>query len=171
MVTEPLDTSDIQGQDSEKIIQACARGCGVGREIIQKISPASEEQAHRMDHHISTGSYMMQMVLHIEGRGDIVQEFLLRVLDTMRLNNSVLRTRLIQYEGQAYQVILWDSITPQNVIGDLHAFRAENSLDRMGYGTPLFRQSFILDPSGECFFVWSGEPLQINFTSNFRIIF
>ena len=148
-------------EDTEKLTHACAEACGVGRGIVAKICPASGEQVHRMEHHIKTGSYMMQMVLHYEG-GVLDQDFLLRVVSGLRFKNHILRTRLVKYEGQVYQVVLKDSFTYRQVdTTRIDVFLAQNSQVRMGYGTPLLRYAFIRDPHGESFFVWSGEPLQI----------
>ena len=152
-------TTDITREEMEKLTNACAEACGDDSGIIEKICPASEEQIHRMEHHIKTGSYMMQMVLHFEGVLD--QNFLLSVLTGMRFKNHILRTRLVKYEGQVYQVILQDSLKYQQVGTRIDVFLAQNSQVRMGYGTPLLRHAFIQEPDGESFFVWSGEPLQI----------
>ena len=152
-------TDDSRKEETEKIISACAEACGVGRELVEKICLASEEQKHRMDHHIETGSsYMMQMVLHHEG--NLNQDFLLRVLSAMRLKNHILRTRLINYEGYVYQLVLKDTIVCQQLEADLHGFLAHDSQTRMDYGTPLFRYAFIKEPRGEAFFIWTSEPLQ-----------
>lgn len=144
--------------DGEKFILACAEACGVERGTIENICPASEEQVHRMDHHIETGSYMMQIVLQCEGVVD--SNFLLEVLNGIRFKNHVLRTKLIPYRGQTYQVILRDSLVYHSVETRIEDFLAQNSRVRMGYGTPLLRYAFIQDPRGESFCVWSGEPLQ-----------
>ena len=152
-------TTGIGKEDLEKLIHACAEACGVDRGIVDKIYPASGEQIHRMEHHIKTGSYMMQMVLHSEGVLD--QSFLLAVMSGLRFKNHILRTRLIKYEGQVYQVILKDSLLHHQVETSIEVFLAQNSQVRMGYGTPLLRYSFVRDPYGESFFVWSGEQLQI----------
>ena len=148
-------------EEIEEIISACAEACGVGRDLVEKIGFASEEQIHRMDHHIKTGSYMMQMVLHYEGNPN--ESFLLRVLSAMRLKNHVLRTRLINHKGYVYQLILKDETACQQLRADLHSFMAHNSQTRMGYGTPLFRYAFIKEPHGEAFFIWTSEPLRDNF--------
>ncbi len=169
MEADPPITTDIRNQDIDKIIRACAEACGVGCEVLEKICPASEEQEHRMDHHIKTGSsYMMQLVLHYEG--ELNQRFLLRVLSAIRFKNHVLRTRLIRYEGRVYQVILRDSIVFQQAGVSLHLFLAQNSQVCMNYGTPLFRYAFIREPYGESFFVWSGEPLQSEFKPKHEFI-
>ena len=152
-------TTNIPREEVEKLTNACAEACGVGSGTIEKICPASEEQIHRMEHHIKIGSYMMQMVLHYEGVLD--QTFLLLVLNGIRFKNHILRTRLVKYEGQVYQVILKDSLVYQQVGTMIEVFLAQNSQVRMGYGTPLLRYAFIREPGGESFFVWSGEPLQI----------
>ncbi|KAF6222607.1 hypothetical protein HO133_000654 [Letharia lupina] len=147
-------TTNSRKEDTDKMIRACAEACGVGRQIIEKICPASEEQEHYMEHHISTGSsYMMQMVLHYEG--DLNQNFLLRVLSAMRFKNHVLRTRLVKHEGHVYQVVLRDPIVFQQTGVDLHGFLAQNSRTRMDYGTPLSRYAFVREPHGEAFFVWT----------------
>ncbi|KAL9073584.1 MAG: hypothetical protein Q9161_002824 [Pseudevernia consocians] len=140
-------------EDTTRLIRVCAEACGVGNEIVEKICLASEEQKHRMDHHVKSGSYMMQMVLHYEG--DLNQTFLLRVLSAMCFKNHVLRSRLIKHEGQVYQVVLRESIAFQQAEIDLHGFLAQNSRRRMNYGTPLFRYAFIREPHGEAFFVWT----------------
>lgn len=151
----------VSTEDTIKLIHACAEACGVGIELVEKICPASEEQEHRMDHHVNVGSYMMQMVLHYEG--ELNQTFLLRVLSAMCFKNHILRSRLIKHEGQVYQVVLKDSIAFQQAGVDLHGFLAQNSQRRMNYGTPLFRYAFIREPHGEAFFVWTGKPLQTKF--------
>ena len=154
-------TTGIGKVEIEKLTNACAEACGVGSGIVEKICLASEEQVHRMEHHIKTGSYMMQMVLHYEGVLD--HNFLLRVLNGIRFKNHVLRTKLVKHEGQVYQVILKDSLVFQQVGTSIEAFLAQNSQVRMGYGTPLLRYAFVREPHGESFFVWSGEPLQIDY--------
>ena len=145
--------------NDEKLSHACAKACGVDRETIENICPASVEQVHRMEYHIKTGSYMMQMVLQYEGVLDHI--FLLQVLTGIRFKNHVLRTRLIEYEGQVHQVILKDSLVYHQAETSIDVFLAENSRVRMGYGTPLLRYAFVREPRGESFFVWSGGPLQI----------
>ena len=163
-------TTNIREEEANKIIRACAEACNVGRETLEKISPASEEQGHRMDHHINTGSsYVMQMVLNYEG--DMNHHFLLRVLSAIRFKNHVLRTRLIKHEGKVYQVILRDSIIFQQVKASLQEFLAQNSSVRMNYGTPLIRYAFIREPHGESFFVWLGELLHIEHTSKLGLMF
>lgn len=155
-----------QNADTTKIVGACAEACGVAYKIVEKICPASPEQAHRMNHHIETGSsYMMQTVLHYEG--DLNESFLLRVLSAIRSKNHVLRTRLVKYEGQVYQVVLRDSIVFQSGAANLHGYLAQNSQTRMDYGTPLSRYAFIREPRGEAFFVWTGESLQTKFIPKF----
>ena len=154
-------------EDTTRLIRACAEACGVGNEIVEKICLASEEQEHRMDHHIKLGSYMMQMVLHYEG--DLNQNFLLRVLSAMCFKNHVLRSRLIKHEGQVYQVVLRESIAFQQAEIDLHGFLAQNSRRRMNYGTPLFRYAFIREPHGEAFFVWTGKSLQTKFVPELSV--
>ena len=154
-------TDESQKEENEKIMSACAGACGVGRDLIEKIASASEEQKHRMDNHIQTGSYMMQMVLHYEG--NLNESFLLRVLSAMRLKNHILRTRLINYEGFAYQLVLKDEIAVCQQLGaDVHGFLARDSQTLMDYGTPLFRYAFIKEPLGETFFIWTSEPLREN---------
>ena len=150
-------TDESRTDETEKIISACAKACGVGRDLAEKIGLASEAQKHRMDHHVKTGSYMMQMVLHFEGNQN--QSFLLRVLSAMRLKNHILRTRLIKYEGYVYQLILKDEIVCQ-MGADLHGFLAHDSQTRMDYGTPLFRYAFVKESHGEAFFIWTSEPLR-----------
>ena len=145
-------------EETEEVISACAEACGVGRGLVEKIGLASEEQKHRMDHHIKTGSYMMQMVLHQEGI--LNGSFVLRVLSAMRLKNHILRTRLVKYEGYVYQLILKDKVVCQNLGADLHDFLAHDSQTRMDYGTPLFRYAFIKEPHGEVFFIWTSESLR-----------
>ena len=164
MDTGSPSTTDIPSEDTQRRLEACARACGVARDIIEKICPASEEQKLRMDHHVNTGSsYMMQIVLHHEG--DLTQknqDFLLRVLSAIRLKNHVLRSRLIKHEGQVYQIVLKDSIVFQRIDGDLHSFLAHNSRTRMNYGTPLCRYAFVRDPHSEGFLIWTGEPRDKN---------
>ena len=168
-VASPITTGR-QKEDTDKITRACAEACGVDRKIVEKVCPASKEQEHRMDHHINTGqSYMMQMVLHNEG--DLNHSFLLRVLSAMRVKNHILRTRLIRYDDQVYQVVLKDAIVFQQAGVDLHSFLAKNSRIRMDYGTPLFRYAFIQEPHGEAFFIWTGKLLQTGFFSKFRYTF
>ena len=163
MDTGPITMSGFGDEDIDKMIRACAKACGVSREKIEKIGSASEEQVHRLNHHISTGSsFMTQMVLHYEG--NLNQNFLLRALTAIRFKNHILRTRLIKYEGQIYQVVLRDSLVFQQVKLSLHEFLAHNSRLRMGYGTPLFRFAFLQEAHGESFFIWSGEPLQPDIT-------
>lgn len=146
-------TSDSQQEEIEKVVHACAEACGVGRKMVEKICPASEEQEHRMDHHINTGSsYMLQVVLHCEG--DLNQDFLLRVLNAMRFKNHVLRTRLIKHEGLVYQIILKDPLVYLSGVS-LHGYLARNVRTPMDYGTPLARYAFIREPHGEAFFVWT----------------
>ena len=170
MDTSTPTTNNLRKEDVEKLISACAEACRVGRETVEKICPASEEQIHRMDHHIDTGSsYVVQMVMHHEG--DLNQNFLLRVLSAIRFKNHVLRTKLIKYEGKVYQVVLRDSIVFQQVGATIQVFLARNSQAPMGYGTPLFRYAFIQEPHGESFFVWSGEPLQKESTPTFELMF
>lgn len=170
MDTSTPTTNNLRKEDVEKLISACAEACGVSRETVEKICPASEEQIYRMDHHIGTGSsYVVQMVMHHEG--DLNQNFLLRVLSAIRFKNHVLRTRLIKYDGKVYQVVLRDSIIFQQVGATLEIFLARNLQARMGYGTPLFRYAFIQEPHGESFFVWSGEPLQKESTPTFGLLF
>ena len=150
-------TIGIGDTEIEKLPHACAEACGVAIKIIEKIVPATEEQIHRMEYHIKTGSYMMQMVLQYEGVLD--HNFLLQALNGIRFKNHILRTKLVKYEGQVYQVILRDSLSFQQVETSIDVFLARNSRIRMGYGTPLLRYAFIREPHGESFFVWSGEPL------------
>ena len=170
MDTSTPTTNNLRKEDVEKLTSACAEACGVGRETVEKICPASEEQRHRMDRHIETGSsYVVQIVMHHEGH--LNQNFLLRVLSAIRFKNHVLRTRLIEYEGKVYQVILRDSIVFQQVGASLQVFLARNSQVHMGYGTPLFRYAFIQEPHGESFFVWSGEPLQTEFIPAVELMF
>ena len=145
-------------EETEKIISACAEACGVGRDLVEKFGLASEEQKHRIDHHIQTGSYMMQMVFHYEGK--LNEGFVLRVLSAMRLKNHILRTRLIDYEGYVYRLVLKDQIVCQHLGVDLHDFLSLDSQTQMGYGTPLLRYAFIKEPHGETFFIWTSEPLQ-----------
>lgn len=166
MDAESRTVINSQKADTTKIVRACAEACGVAYEIVEKICPASPEQGHRMNHHIETGSsYMMQTVLHYEG--DLNESFLLRVLSAMRSKNHVLRTRLVKYEGQVYQVVLRDSIVFQSGAANLHGYLAQNSQTRMDYGTPLSRYAFIREPRGEAFFVWTGESLQTKFIPKF----
>ena len=169
MDTSAHTTTSIDKVEIEKLTNACAEACGVGNEIVEKICLASEEQVHRMEHHIKTGSYMMQMVLHCEGVLD--HNFLLQVLIGIRFKNHVLRTKLIKYEGQVYQVILKDSLVFQQVGTSIEVFLAQNSQVRMGYGTPLLRYAFVREPHGESFFVWSGEPLQIDYIPAFESMY
>lgn len=162
MDTESPTTSDGRKVHTDQIVRACAEACGVGHDLVEKIGLASEEQERRMDHHIHTGtSYMMQMVLHCEG--DLNQQFLLHALGAMRLKNHVLRTRLVRNAGQVYQVVLRDSIGYQQAAVGLHQFLEHNAQTGMDYGTPLFRYAFILEPHGEAFFIWTGEPLRTEF--------
>lgn len=162
----PPTTTSNRREYTEKLAHACAEACGVDRRTVEKICLASEEQERCMDHHKSTSSYMMQMVLHYEG--NLNQDFMLRVLSAMRFKNHVLRTRLVVFEGQVLQAILKDSIVFQQLQVNLHVFLAQDAQARMGYGTPLFRYAFIQEPHGESFFIWSGEPLQINFAPEFK---
>ena len=150
-------TDESRKDETEKIISACAKACGVRRDMAEKIGLASEEQKHCMDHHVKTGSYMMHMVLHYEGNQN--QSFLLRVLSAMRLKNHILRTRLIKYEGYVYQLILKDKIVYRMGAG-LHDFLAHESQIRMDYGTPLFRYALVKESHGEAFFIWTSEPLR-----------
>lgn len=159
-------TSDSQQEEIEKVVHACAEACGVGRKMVEKICPASEEQEHRMDHHINTGSsYMLQVVLHCEG--DLNQDFLLRVLNAMRFKNHVLRTRLIKHEGLVYQIILKDPLVYLSGVS-LHGYLARNVRTPMAYGTPLARYAFIREPHGEAFFVWTGGSLRTEFIPKFE---
>lgn len=165
-VASPTITNSLK-EDTENVVRACAEACGVSREMIEKICPASKEQEHRMDHHIKTGSsYMMQMVLHSEG--DLNHNFLFWVLSAMRAKNHILRTRLIKHGGQVYQIVLKDTVVVHQAGVDLPSFLAQNSRMRMDYGTPLFRYAFIREPHGEAFFVWTGEPLQTEFILKFE---
>ena len=151
-------TSDGRKEHIDRLVRACAEACGVGLGFVEKMGPASEEQERRMDHHIRTGSYMMQMVLHCEG--GLNQDFLLRALSALRSSNHILRTRLVRHEGQVYQVVLRDSMMYQQAAVDLRPFLEQNRRTPMGYGAPLFRYAFIREPHGEAFFIWTGESLQ-----------
>lgn len=104
---------------------------------------------------------MIQLVMHYEGVLDC--NFLLQVLNGIRFKNHILRTRLVKYEGLVYQVILKDSLIFRQVEASIEAFLARDSQIRMDYGDPLLRYAFIRNPHGDSFFVWSGEPLQIDF--------
>ena len=161
MDTGARTTTGVNKSNIKKLIHACAEACGVDSGLIEKICLASEEQVHRMEHHIKTGSYMMQMVLHYEGVLD--RNFLLQVLNGIRFKNHILRTRLVKYEGQVYQVISKDSLVFKYVETSIQVFLAQNSRVRMGFGTPLLRYAFVREPHGESFFVWSGEPLQTDY--------
>ena len=152
-------THGITKEDVEKLYKGCAEACRVDRGIIEQICPATKEQVYRMEHHMKTGSYMMQMVLHYDGALD--HSFLIRVLNGIRSKNDVLRMRLVKHEGQVHQVILKDSLRFLLVETSIDAFLAENSRVRMGFGTPLLRYAFVRKPHSESFFVRSGEPLQI----------
>ena len=150
--------ADSRKEDTEKVVHACAEACGVGRDKVEKMCLATEEQEHRMDHHRSTGSsYMMQMVFHYEG--DLNQKFLVRVLNAMRFKHHILRTRLIKYEGRVYQIILKDPLEYQSGLDSLHSYLARNARTCMDYGTPLARYAFIWEPYGEAFLVWTGGSL------------
>ena len=153
-----LTTSAISKEDTEKIMLGCAEACGVGRDIVERFFLPSEEQAHRIDHHISTGSYTVQMVLHYEGIMN--HDFLLRCLSAMRSRNHILRTRLIKFEGRVYQVLLNDSVVFRQVATSLPVYLTQNAQARTTYGAPLCRYGFVQEPKGESFFVWSGEFIQ-----------
>ena len=162
MDAESPTISDGRKEQTDRIVRACAGACGVDQGLVEKIGPASDEQERRMDHHIQSGSsYMMQMVLQCEG--NLNQDFLLRALNAMRFKNHVLRTRLVRYEGQVYQVVLKDSIMYQQAAVSLHHFLGQNYRMRMDYGTPLIRYAFIREPLGETFFIWTGESLETEF--------
>ena len=154
-------TIDIDMKANKELASALLLTCeAVDSGIMERICLATEEQVHRMEQHIRTGAYMIQMVLGYEG--DLVHEFLLLVLNGIRSKNQILRTRLVKHEGQVYQVVLKDNIVFEHTKIDIQAFLAQNSRRNMSYGSPLLRYAIILAPHGQFFFVWSGEPLQID---------
>ena len=160
--------SDCPNKDTVKMVRACAGACEVAEELVEKIVPASPEQEHRMNHHIETGSYMMQMVLHYEG--DMNISFLIRVLSVMCAKNHILRTRLVRYGGKTYQVVLGDSIVFQTA-SNMYGYLAQNHQARMSYGSPLLRYAFIREACGENFFVWTGKSFKCDFIRVSRFTF
>ena len=155
-------TTDIDMIANKKLTRALLHACGVtlGSGIMEKICLATEDQMHRMEQHIETGAYMMQIVLDYEGVMD--EEFLLRVLNEIRSKNQILRTRLVKHEGQVYQVILKDTIEFKFTKKTLEGFLSTNARKPMNYGSPLLRYAFVQADPRQSFFVWSGEPLQVD---------
>ena len=161
MEASTQSTTDIDIKANKELASTLRLTFGaVDSEIMERICLATEEQVHRMEQHIRTGAYMMQMVLGYEG--DLVHKFLRSVLNGIRSKNQILRTRLVKHEGQVYQVVLKDVIVFDYLKIDIQAFLAQNSRRTMSYGTPLLRYAIIQAPHDQSFLVWSGEPLQID---------
>ena len=141
----------------EEVRNFCANACGVDKTIIEGITGASPEQDYRMNHHIKTGSYVTQMVLHYDGKPD--KDFLTKVLITMRSKNHMLRTRIVKYGLQVFLVVLQDRLFWEDGVG-LREYCEENLSvhKRMTWGSPLFRYAFVQD-EGETFFVITGKLL------------
>ena len=151
-----------------KLARPCAKACGVSDDSVEGIFPASEEQVHCMEHHIQTGSYVLQTVLQFQG--NMTKNFLCGVLNMIRSKNAVLRTRLVKYEGRVFQVILEDFVELRQVKADIDVFLARDSALRMGYGTPLFRYTLVQGPQ-ESLIVLTGKPLLIGSTTRFELTF
>jgi hypothetical protein len=140
----------------DNVISACAEACNVDRQLIEHIHHATPEQEHRINHHIKNGSYLEQMVLQFDHKATIEQqEFFIKVINTIRVKNHILRTRLVKHESAVYQVVLKDG-NRWTTKGDLEVYLCENINTRMGYGSELCRYALLGDEHGQTFFISTG---------------
>ena len=81
---------------SQKTISACAEACNIDPKLIECIYPAHPEQEHH------NGTYLEQMVLQFDHMASVQQQkFLIKVIDTIRIKNYILRTRLVNTKTQS----------------------------------------------------------------------
>ena len=141
---------------NEDTVNACAEACHVDQQLIECIYTAHAEQEHRMNHHISNGTYLEQMVLQFDHVASLrQQEFLIKVIDTIRIKNYILRTRLVKHEGAVYQVVLKEG-SRWTIDADLEGYLRKSIKTRMGYGSELCRYALLGGEHGETFFIWTS---------------
>ncbi|KAK3176000.1 hypothetical protein OEA41_007322 [Lepraria neglecta] len=141
---------------NQKTISACAKACNIDPRLIECIYPAHPEQEHRMNHHIHNGTYFEQMVLQFDHMASVQQQkFLIKVIDTIRIKNYILRTRLVKRENTVYEVVLKER-SPWTTEDYLKGYFRKNINVRMGYGSELCRYALLGDEHGETFFIWTG---------------
>ena len=87
---------------NQKTISACAEACNIDPKLIECIYPAHQEQEHRMNHQIHNRTYLEQIVLQFDLMASVQQhKFLIKVIDTIRMKNNILRTRLVKHEKRS----------------------------------------------------------------------
>lgn len=142
-----------QEQVDTATVQTCADSCNVRPELIQDIFPALAIQNILMQGHIYSGAFIMQLVFELQGTRDT--EHVCKAFDTIRAKNQVLRTRLVQVDGEVLQVGIRDPIVWHNAT-DLKEYLATDVTMRMGYGQPLVRHA-VVQESEKMYIVWTGH--------------
>lgn len=156
-------------QDLEKdLVHACAETCGVERDAIEDIFPATESQKMIFAWHIKDGSAMLQYVFQIHGPAQ--KDLIRKVIDVIRQKNQILRTRLVQQNEVLYQVVVKDSTKwYEGTKLSEHRKQIFSQEGWVGYGDPLFRFAFI-EEGRDLFFAYTSHHSGYDGWTN-RLIF
>lgn len=148
--------SNATTQDLEEdLVQACAKTCRVEQQAIEDVFPATDGQAMLLAWHMKDGSVMLQYVFQIHGPGN--KALIREVVDVIQRKNQILRTRLVQYKGTLYQVVVKDPVEWYEGT-NLSEYRNHVFCQDgwVGYGDPLFRYAFI-EEGRNLYFVYTSQ--------------
>ncbi|KAL8677967.1 MAG: hypothetical protein Q9186_005633 [Xanthomendoza sp. 1 TL-2023] len=138
------------------LVHHCARACQVDPNIIEDIVLSPSWQTRILSLHVSAekpGTLLKQLVFEIEGTDDASD--VMAAFQAIRDNNQILRTRLVQQEDHALQVVLRDQLHWETA-SDLAEYLAHNIALRMNFGDTLTRYAVVHEKE-KTFIVWTVQ--------------
>ena len=135
----------------ESVVQACVKACGVQRNLIEDVFPATFFQLLVFHDHMARGAMLLQTVFEIRGSLDL--DVLRQTWQLLHDKNHIMRTRLVKHDDQILQVVVNDSIQWESG-NDLAEYKASDISKRVGSGDSLFRYA-IVSEGDRTFVVWT----------------
>lgn len=139
---------------SAALFEVAAQKCGVDVGMVQDVMPCTPMQEGLMSLTLSKpGAYVAFNTFALPPETDV--DKFKNVWGVVFSRNDILRTRIVQVDGETVQVVLQDSIWWSSSRNLSEALEKEKTTP-MGLGTPLNRFSIVTSDAGN-YFIWTAH--------------
>jgi len=133
------------------VINICLGQCAISNYLLEDIYPCTPFQRETMRDVQEQGTWMFQSVFEI-GPGAVKRAK--NSFELLRQRNASLRTRIVQYGSDLYQVVTKDKLEWNETHEDLELFKVRDISNRMCYGDALCRFAIVHDGESK-YIVWT----------------